>query len=117
MEQEKVSDLQHEIRTVREEMSKEKINNIIYEKEKEALENKVNDMESELDRLKEVNTQLESEINQWKVKCELMESAQQTEDELENKNLHYIEEIETLKQLVDERDEELQMYPCSSNGS
>ena len=91
-------------------MSREKSNSRVHEKEKDKMEVKLSDMEGEVERLREVNTQLESEINQWKIKCELNDHHNSSEDDLENKNLHYIEEIETLRQLVHEKEDELEMW-------
>ena len=90
-------------------MSKEKLNVILFEKEKVTLEERYNEMENYSEGLKELNSQLEAEIQQWKVKCELLEN-NQADDDNESKHLQCYEEIETLKHLVDEKEDELQMW-------
>lgn len=109
MEQEKLADLHAELRAIRDEMSKEKLNVILFEKEKNTLEERYGEVENQNEQLREINSQLEAEIQQWKVKCELLEN-NQADDDNESKHLQCYEEIETLKHLVEEKDDELQMW-------
>jgi cob(I)alamin adenosyltransferase len=99
-----------ELRILKEEVSRHKLSLALSEKERENFENKYNEADDELENLREINQQLETEINQWKIKFEMMEKNASSEDDQENRNLHFIEEIEIQKTLIEEKEEELQMW-------
>ena len=111
IEHEKLGDLHAELRKIREEMAKEKVQLILYEKEKDNLEEKVNALENEIERLRDINIQIENETNHWKIKYETNAAGKVDEDEeLNSRNLQYIEEIETLKQIIEERDDDINIW-------
>lgn len=110
LELEKKEEIYLELRISKEEVSRHKLSLALSEKERENFENKYNEADNELENLREINQQLETEINQWKIKFEMMEKNASYEDDQENRNLHFIEEIEIQKTLIEEKEEELQMW-------